>query len=215
MINAQTKPRFAAKQQQGAALVVGLIFLVLLSLIGVASMQSTGLQERMAGNFRDQNQALQAAEAALRSAEREVTEAMSGGFGSTQTFTAASRAAWEGIPACPPLDAEGNLECAGLSDSNEAVECIRALPSTSVNVSNASASYSYLPVACAFGRGAEGADNFESQECIGDDELDLGSRCGGAECSLLIVGRGVSDNDESEALLQSLYCGPTINSLSI
>lgn len=55
--------------QRGAVLVVGLLLLVVLTLIGVASMQSTTLQERMAANMREQEQAFQSAEAALRSGE--------------------------------------------------------------------------------------------------------------------------------------------------
>lgn len=55
--------------QQGSALVIALIFLLLLTLIGVTAMQTTTLQERMAGNVRDRSLAFQAAEAALREAE--------------------------------------------------------------------------------------------------------------------------------------------------
>ncbi|MGF1615871.1 MAG: PilX N-terminal domain-containing pilus assembly protein [Gammaproteobacteria bacterium] len=56
--------------QRGAALLIGLIMLVLLTLLGVTGMQTTAMQERMAGNMRDRDLALQAAEAALRGAER-------------------------------------------------------------------------------------------------------------------------------------------------
>lgn len=55
--------------QGGAALIISLIFLLLMTLIGVTSMQTTTLQERMAGNSRDRNLALQAAEAGLRQGE--------------------------------------------------------------------------------------------------------------------------------------------------
>lgn len=56
-------------KQQGAALVVGLIMLLLLTLVGVAGMRDTLLQEKMVGNMRDREIALQAAEAALRDGE--------------------------------------------------------------------------------------------------------------------------------------------------
>lgn len=55
---------------KGAALIISLVLLVVLTVLGVASMQGTILQERMAGNFREGNASLQAAEAALRAAER-------------------------------------------------------------------------------------------------------------------------------------------------
>lgn len=56
-------------RQKGAVLLISLIFLILLTLIGVTAMQTTTLQERMAGNVRDLNLAFQASEAALRAGE--------------------------------------------------------------------------------------------------------------------------------------------------
>ncbi|WP_067983890.1 pilus assembly PilX family protein [Neptuniibacter pectenicola] len=57
--------------EKGAVLVVALIFLLILSLIGVSSMQGTTMQEKMSGNLRDQHSAFNAAEAALREGERQ------------------------------------------------------------------------------------------------------------------------------------------------
>ncbi len=62
----------ALKKQSGAILVVSLIMLLLLTLIGVAGSQVTGLEEKMASNSRDQNLSFQAAEAALRAAEEKI-----------------------------------------------------------------------------------------------------------------------------------------------
>lgn len=62
------------KKQSGAILVVSLIMLLLLTLIGVAGTQVTGLEEKMAHNSRDQNLSFQAAEAALRGAEKKIDE---------------------------------------------------------------------------------------------------------------------------------------------
>jgi len=55
--------------QTGAVLIVSLIMLLLLTLIGVTSMQTTSLEEKMAGNMRDRDLAFQAAESALTLAE--------------------------------------------------------------------------------------------------------------------------------------------------
>lgn len=55
--------------QRGIVLLTGLIFLVVLTLLGTSALQGTLLEERMAGNLRDETAAFQAAEAALRSAE--------------------------------------------------------------------------------------------------------------------------------------------------
>ncbi|MBK9615502.1 MAG: hypothetical protein IPO35_08275 [Uliginosibacterium sp.] len=58
----------AKTRQSGAALVVGLVVLVMLTLLGIAAMRTSALEERMAGNLRDSNIAFQSAEAALREA---------------------------------------------------------------------------------------------------------------------------------------------------
>ncbi|BCX81037.1 type IV pilus assembly protein PilX [Methylomarinovum caldicuralii] len=59
--------------QTGAALIVGLVMLLVMTVLGVAAMQTNLLEEKMAGNYRDQNLAFQAAEAALRDAEADIT----------------------------------------------------------------------------------------------------------------------------------------------
>ncbi len=55
--------------QSGAVLIVSLIMLLLLTLLGVTSIQTTSLEEKMAGNMRDKDLAFQAAESALATAE--------------------------------------------------------------------------------------------------------------------------------------------------
>lgn len=60
-------------RQRGAVLVVSLLLLLVMTLLGLGASQSTRLQERMAGNQRDQELALQAAEAAMRYAESKVS----------------------------------------------------------------------------------------------------------------------------------------------
>ena len=67
MNNRHTPSRIA--RQQGTVLLVALIMLLVMTLLGLNSMRGTTLEERMAGNWRDQIIALQAAEAALREAE--------------------------------------------------------------------------------------------------------------------------------------------------
>lgn len=55
--------------EQGSALVIALVMLLVLTMMALAGMQTTSLQEKMAGNMRDKGLALQAAEAALREGE--------------------------------------------------------------------------------------------------------------------------------------------------
>lgn len=59
-------------RQQGAALLIVLIILVLVTLMGLTTMRSAKLQEKMAGGAADRALAFQAAELALRDAERQV-----------------------------------------------------------------------------------------------------------------------------------------------
>ena len=61
--------RHNLKNQHGSILIISLMILVVLTMIGVSSMSSTSLQERMAGNFRDRQIAFQAAEMTLAYAE--------------------------------------------------------------------------------------------------------------------------------------------------
>ena len=57
---------------QGAALIAGLAFLVMLTLIAITAARMAGLEEKMSGNARDRSLALQAAELALRDAENDI-----------------------------------------------------------------------------------------------------------------------------------------------
>jgi type IV pilus assembly protein PilX len=56
-------------RQSGVALVTGLIFMVVLTIIVISALRSATLEERMAANARNRQVALHAAEAALRDAE--------------------------------------------------------------------------------------------------------------------------------------------------
>jgi type IV pilus assembly protein PilX len=70
---ARAGPRpVSRRHQRGAVLVVGLIFLALMTLIGVTAYSVATQEERMAGNARDRLRAFEAAEAALRACERRV-----------------------------------------------------------------------------------------------------------------------------------------------
>lgn len=64
-----------ARRERGASLIVALIFLVIMAMLGVTVANVTNLEERMAGNTRDRDLALQAAEAALRDAEVRLEDA--------------------------------------------------------------------------------------------------------------------------------------------
>lgn len=65
--------RVHLQRQRGTALIIAMLFLVILGMLGVTTMTATTLEERMAGNTRDRDIAMQAAEAALRDAEGDIT----------------------------------------------------------------------------------------------------------------------------------------------
>lgn len=67
---------------------VSLIFLVVLTIVGVAAMQNTALEEKMSGNVKDRNLAFQNAESGVREAEQFIENTVSlGGFdGSSGLF---------------------------------------------------------------------------------------------------------------------------------
>jgi type IV pilus assembly protein PilX len=65
--------RHTAGKQQGVALVVALILLVIATLLGLAASRSTMLQEKMSGNTYDRSLAFQRSESALRAAEAAIS----------------------------------------------------------------------------------------------------------------------------------------------
>ena len=68
-----TNHRFKLKKHQtGSALIIGLTILLLMLILGTAGMRTTIMEERMAGNSRDYNNAFQAAEAGLLDGEQDI-----------------------------------------------------------------------------------------------------------------------------------------------
>lgn len=89
----------SGRAQQGMVLVICLIMLLLLTLSGLAAMRGSTLQEKMAGNSRDSEQAFLAAEAALRGGEAFMASAS----GASATFNTTGTAglydvATSGVP---------------------------------------------------------------------------------------------------------------------
>jgi type IV pilus assembly protein PilX len=85
------------KQQGGMVLLVCLVMLLLLTMIGIAAVSNSTLQERLVGSARDQNTAFQAAEAALRVGEAFVRQQVEASADPAALFNVAT--------ACPALTA--------------------------------------------------------------------------------------------------------------
>ncbi|MBW8760226.1 MAG: pilus assembly protein PilX [Burkholderiales bacterium] len=63
------RPAGARRPEQGFVLVTGLLFLVVVTLLGIALFRSSGLMERVAANTRDKQRAFETAQAALQYGE--------------------------------------------------------------------------------------------------------------------------------------------------
>lgn len=87
--------------ERGFALFACLVILLVLTLLGTTGMQTTILQDRMAGHVRDRDLAFQAAEAALRDAEEFLTQAtlptFNGSNGLYQPADPGDPEVWESI----------------------------------------------------------------------------------------------------------------------
>lgn len=85
MINFSAQPA-----ERGAALITGLIFMVVLTLISTAALRGTLLEEKMAGNARNVDLAFQSAEEALRAGEAVLNQATLPAFAATGGYLTAS-----------------------------------------------------------------------------------------------------------------------------
>lgn len=88
------------QRQRGAALVVALIILLLLTMLGLSNMRTTTVEERMASNLRDHSLAFQAAEGALRAGEQFVQNAANRP-GLRAASQLATPSAWDGANPAP------------------------------------------------------------------------------------------------------------------
>ena len=78
----------SAQHQRGAALAVSLMLLLIITIIGIASVSTTIQQERMSGNFFDRGLAFQSAETGIRVLEQALPGAAANA--PPQIFTAAN-----------------------------------------------------------------------------------------------------------------------------
>ena len=72
-------PSLRPQSQRGATLIITLVMLVLITLLCVSTIRSTTVDEKLAGNSRDRDRALQAAEAAVRQCLSQLKNSTYGG----------------------------------------------------------------------------------------------------------------------------------------
>lgn len=87
-LNAKRLAMTRHQRQQGVSLLMVLILLLVMSVLGIAILRSSGMQERMSANLRDRNDALQAAEVGLRAGQDVVGGTYDNMWNGSQTFTA-------------------------------------------------------------------------------------------------------------------------------
>lgn len=85
-------PRRPHSFQSGIVLAVSLLLLLVLTLVGIAAIHSTTLDERLTSDQRDQEAAFQAAEAALRAGESLLQGVSAGDFSNSNGLYDASAA---------------------------------------------------------------------------------------------------------------------------
>jgi type IV pilus assembly protein PilX len=90
-------------------LVISLIILLLLTIIGLSAMQTTSLEEKMAGNLRDKSLAFQMAESALRAAEVSLP-IVSSAFTNTGTGGSLGSGFYTDTPAIPLTDIDISVD---------------------------------------------------------------------------------------------------------
>lgn len=100
------------KHQNGVALIIAMIVLVILTILGVTAMNTSNLELKMSSNAKQQASAFQNAENARVTAEQAIQAASGAGFTTTPTFPASWTAA-----IFRDLTVAGNLPIVGDSRS--------------------------------------------------------------------------------------------------
>jgi type IV pilus assembly protein PilX len=109
-------PTRAPRRQRGAALVVGLILLLVLTVLAISGMTTAALQLQMAGNEQFQERAFQFAEGGLE-------QAMDAGIFNTNTAVGT----YDNIAAIDPIPTRGTgqqiANCPEVDDATTAEQC--------------------------------------------------------------------------------------------
>ncbi len=100
--------RALVSSQRGVALVIALVLLIAVTLVGLAGIRGTTLQERMAGNYSDREIAFQAAEASLQLGVDE--------------FIGAQETTWKQLIADNPDDLDCSNNTCALNPSGDIAE---------------------------------------------------------------------------------------------
>lgn len=183
--------------QRGVALVVALVLLVVVTLVGLAAIRGTSLQEKMAGNTFDRAQAFQLTEGAVDLAARTVVLATPGPTPSTY-----------GTP--------GITDCsAGPCADNPATDAVNTYPWVTIPVSSSSNSaitdmvslYGNNPSYLVQYMGActtTGGGNFKFTNDQ-NNQGGGGSLTPASQCYRITARSGSASSDRSQIVVQAIY----------
>ena len=178
-------------RQSGMSLFPALMFLLVLSVIGISALNSTLMQEKMVANTKDLNIAFQAAEAGLRDAEADVSKNVDTGT----AFTSACAAGLCTPPSTWPTPSSADISKvidwsdAGKTRAYGAYTSAPTLPTVAAQPQYVIEKLSSLPVSPG-----------------GSVGLGCGAGCvhsGGAAYRLTALGTGA--RPETRVVLQSTY----------
>ena len=162
--------------EKGSALLVSLVILIVMTLLGLQGMNSTLMEEKMSGNYRDNQLAFESAEAALRAGEAALNVFLS-------PPEATSNAA-NGIWTFTSIDSDDYLDSTWWS--------------TNGNVVNKMGTKTLSPPAMYVIQ--------EHQRVRDSDKLSVGSNVEPERLYFYrIIARGVGPSGSAEVLLQSTY----------
>ena len=184
-------------KQQGVALVVALVLLVVVTLVGLAAIRGTSLQEKMAGNMVDRAQAFQLTEGAIDLAARTVVLASPG-------------------PSPATYNNPGITDCsAGPCMDNPATDTAHTYPWVSIPVSTASNAATtnlvslygntpaylvqYMGACTTTGGGKFQFTNDQNNQGGG------GSLTPASQCYRITARGGAAGTDRSQIVVQAIY----------
>lgn len=171
-------------RQEGAALVVSLLFLLIMTVVGVTALQVASLEERMSGNMRNRNLAFQAAESALRAGELALFELLPPDANTPVASTATFGCTNDPVSPCPLSDTSATSE---VWSSANAV-------TYSGTLVNLAANPQYL-IEVLTPSGVTHA-GYEPGKALNNDN---------ADCVYRITARGVGGTSTAVVILQSTY----------
>jgi type IV pilus assembly protein PilX len=178
--------------QAGAALIVSLLFLLIMTLIGVTAMQVATLEERMSGNLRSKNMAFQSAETALRAGEAALNTLLASAV--PPAFDCANGMYGRAAP--------NDADCDGVSDDLPVWQTVDWNSNAVVTVN-----LDGVPNPPAYIIEYMYKDIGLSSKCdppVGDPPA---STC---QCYYRITARGTGNSSSSVSILQSTYSRPSI-----